>query len=105
MIIAQKTQRNRKANPLVSIDSVKRLEGWLSFKEAGKELGYSKQGMHRLIFESPRSPFNVDADVRGVGERPLMLVREEAVMAIKARLDPNPTVGRTKIKAIPAADD
>lgn len=86
-----------------SVDTVKRLEGWLSFEEAGAELGYSKQGMHRLVFESAHCPFNHDTDVRGVGGRPLMLLREEAVMAVKQRLDPDAANGYSKIK--PAADE
>lgn len=61
-------------------------------------LGYSKQGMHRLVFESPRSPFNPDTDVRGVGDRPLMLLREGAVDAVRQRLDPTATNGKTRIR-------
>ncbi len=67
------------------VESVKRLEGWMTFTEAGDLLGYTKQGFHRLVFESPNSPFDVDTDVRGVGEKPIMVIRTEVVKAEKDR--------------------
>ena len=87
-----------------SVDQVKRLEDWMTFEEAGIELGYSKQGIHRLIFESASNPFDVENDVRGVGERPLMLIRKTAVMAVKERLDPDAKSGRSKIRPLPTQD-
>jgi len=70
-----------------TVTSVKRLEGWMTFAEAGEILGLQKQGVHRAVFDSSFTSFNVDDDVRGVGEKPIMLVREEAVWAEKARRD------------------
>ncbi len=76
-----------------SIEEIKRLEGWYTFEEAGAVLGYTKQGIHRLVFESANCPFDPDTDIRGVGARPLMLLREEAVLAVKARLKPAEETG------------
>lgn len=78
---------------MAAIEEIKRLEGWFTFEEAGEVLGYSKQGIHRLVFESPNSPFEPDKDVRGVGGRPLMLLREDAVNRVKTRLKPASETG------------
>ncbi len=87
------THQRKAGQHLASIEEVRRLEGWLTFEEAGEVLGYSKQGIHRLVFESPNSPFNPDTDVRGVGARPLMLLREAAVLEVKGRLKPAEETG------------
>ncbi len=90
--------------------NIKPLEGWLSITEAGKAWGLTKQGAFRAIFESPNSAINVDKDVRGIGER-VLVVRESAVKretrrrqalaaAAEARkaepVKPPPRVRRTK---------
>ncbi len=85
---------------MASVEEVRRLEGWYTFEEAGEILGYSKQGIHRLVFESPRSPFNAEEDVRGVGARPLMLLRKEAVERVKGRLKPDGETGWGKSRIV-----
>lgn len=67
----------------VVIEEVKRLEGWMTFTEAGKILGFSKQRMHHVVFSTRR--FNVSDDVRAVGERPTMLIRTSVVLAEQQR--------------------
>lgn len=63
------------------IDEVRRLEGWMTFSDAAQMLGMTNQGMHRLVFNSAVQRFDVDRDVRAVGDRPLMIVRTVAVEA------------------------
>lgn len=67
----------------VVVEEVKRLEGWMTFTEAGKILGFSKQRMHHIVFSTRR--FNVSDDVRAIGERPTMLIRTSAVLAEQQR--------------------
>lgn len=90
---------------LVSVDEVKRLEGWLTFEEAGDVLGYRKQGIHRLVFESPNNPFDPATDIRGVGARPLMLLREAAVLEVKDRLLPEEQIKRGLSRIGPKKED
>jgi len=84
---------------MVSVTAVKRLEGWMTVGEAADQLGYSKQGLHRLIFESPNNPFDLERDVRGVGDKPLILLRDSAVFAVSARIRPHEEelLGRSKL--------
>ena len=84
---AEENVSNGRQGSVRLVESVTRLEGWMTFTEAGDLLGYTKQGFHRLVFYSPNNPFDVTADVRGIGEKPIMLVREEAVRAEKGRRD------------------
>src|SRR5213083_1970621 len=84
---------------MVSVAAVKRLEDWMTLSEAGEVLGYSKQGLHRLIFESPNNPFDLENDVRGVGDKPLIVLRTAAVTAMRSRLRPagDDILGRSKM--------
>lgn len=65
----------------VSYTEIPRLEDWLSIPEAAFELGVSKQMIHKMIHSL--KVFNSDRDVRKVGEKPMYLVRESAVEALK----------------------
>ncbi len=63
---------------------IQRLAGWMSLHEAGVFLGIeSKQGMHRIVWDA--CEFDFDKDVRSVGERPIYVIRESAVKALKKR--------------------
>lgn len=62
---------------------VPRLEGWLTFPEAGEVLGISKQMVHKLAF--PASGKSAFSTVRAVGDRPMYLVKEEEVEEYKNR--------------------
>ena len=44
---------------------VRQLEGWVTFPEAAEALGISKQGMHKLVFESPNAPFTSSGGCTG----------------------------------------
>lgn len=57
---------------------IKRLEGWMTFEEAGSALGISKQRVHKLVWDA--AAFDTE-DIRGVGARPLWLLRTSAVKA------------------------
>lgn len=65
-----------------SRSEVKRLEGWLSFPEAAEVLGVSKQMIHKMVFSS--GLFNLETEVRSVGDRPIYVVDEKKVRALKA---------------------
>lgn len=57
---------------------IPRLKGWLTLAEAGDVLGVnSKQGMHRICWESRE--FDFANDMRAAGRRPLFLIRQSAV--------------------------
>ncbi len=85
----------------MAVSAVKRLEGWVTLGEAADELGYSKQGLHRLIFESEANPFDIDNDVRGIGDRPMILIRTTAVEAMKERRRPGAQFGTSKLDLSP----
>lgn len=87
------------------IEEVRRLEGWMTFQEAADALGYTKQGFHRLVFHSPFSPFNPDEDIRGVGDRPLMIIRTAAVEAARAKIQPADAVTRGQSRLIREAEE
>lgn len=62
---------------------VKRLEGWMTFRQIQESLGYkSSQGVYQLVFTS--RVFDAK-DVRHIetAQQPLYLVRESAVKAYK----------------------
>lgn len=63
--------------------SIPRLEGWLTFPEAGELLGVTKQMVHKLVFKS--KVFDLRTDLRTVGDRPIYIVKEEKVRALKER--------------------
>ncbi len=86
MEIHKRTTDDGKVNTMVQqVTEIRRLEGWLTLKEAAEVLGYSTQGLHRVIFLSPHSPFDLDKDVRGVGEKPLLVIREAKVHEVLAK--------------------
>ena len=64
----------------VSYQEIQKLEGWLSIPEAAYELGLSKQMIHKMI---SNDIFNIIDDVRKIGEKPMYIVRESAVAALK----------------------
>ncbi len=76
------------ANPDVEIVELEipRLPGYMSMSEAGKILGvFSKQGIHRLIFESGEFTITDNpqtSEVFAVGERPMYVVKSEAVRRV-----------------------
>lgn len=68
------------------VTNITPLEGWLTLTEAGQVWGVTKQGAFRIVFESPNSAINVERDVRGVGER-ILVIRTAAVNREKKRRD------------------
>lgn len=64
---------------------IKPLEGWLTLAEAAPVLDVTKQGIHAMVWISMQ--FDFDKDVRAVGERPVYVLRESAVLAKKAERD------------------
>lgn len=60
---------------------VPRLEGWLTFPEAADELGVTKQMVHKMAFGSKP----VLRIVRRVGDKPIYVVDEKEVLALKKR--------------------
>lgn len=70
----------------VRMDKVRRLETHFTMSEAAEFLGYSRNGLHRLVFYSPNSPFD-DDDVRAIGpeEKPQYLLSKVKVRALKQR--------------------
>ncbi len=69
----------------VSYKEIPRLEDWLSIPEAALELGVSKQMVHKMI--NTLDVFDYERDVRKVGDKPMYLVRESAVKALKKSRD------------------
>lgn len=69
----------------VSYLEIPRLEGWLSVPEAAFALGVSKQMIHKMIHSL--NVFNCERDVRKVGDKPMYLVRESAVEALRKSRD------------------
>lgn len=59
---------------------VPRLDGWMSFAEVAKALKMTKQGVHRLVFDSASHRIDVQREVRAVGEQPILLLATSAVM-------------------------
>jgi len=66
-------------------ETVKRLEGWLTFQEAANMLGLTKQGMHQAVFNAARRRFDINDDIRAVGDKPIWVIRESAVLAERDR--------------------
>lgn len=67
----------------VSRMGVPKLEDWLTFPDAGRILGVSKQMIHKMVFTL--GLFDVKNDIRSVGEKPIYVVREKAVLALKEK--------------------
>lgn len=60
--------------------AVKSLEGWLTFAQAGALLGgYTKQGVNHMVFVSRAFDFETEVRKVGEGERPVYLLKVEAV--------------------------
>lgn len=57
---------------------VPRLEGWLTFPEAGDRLNVSKQMIHKMAF----GPKRLLLTVRRVGDKPIYVVEEKEVNAL-----------------------
>ncbi len=70
---------------MADTSQIRKLEGWLTLTEAAERTGYTKQGIHRLVFDADPSPFDYETEVRGAGEKPLILLKEEAVERLAAR--------------------
>ena len=64
-----------------------RLPGWLTVMEAGEILGIrTKQGMHRLMWETCEFLFDEDPDkseIIALGDRPMWIIRETAVNRLR----------------------
>lgn len=60
---------------------IPRLEGWLTFPEAGEILDVTKQMVHKMAFGRRRLLLTV----RRVGDKPIYVVKEEEVLALKLR--------------------
>ena len=77
---------------------VRQLEGWVTFPEAAEALGISKQGMHKLVFESPNAPFTSSEVKRlGAGPKPVYLLLRGALDRVRAeRSGSTGRVSRTK---------
>lgn len=67
----------------VSYEEIPKLEGWLSVPEAAFKLGVSKQMIHKMVHTL--NLFDKTKDVRRLGEKPMYILREEAVVALKER--------------------
>src|SRR2546430_2363621 len=81
----------------VVTEGVKKLEGRATFQEAADRLGYTKQGVHRLVWQSPNNPFNPDTDIRTVGDRPLLLVRIAKVDQVAKTILPEARHGQARL--------
>lgn len=60
---------------------VPRLEGWLTFPEAATVLDVTKQMVHKMAFG--RNPLLTT--VRRIGEKPIYVVEEKEVCALRKR--------------------
>lgn len=60
---------------------IPKLKDWMTFPEAARALGISKQMIHKMVFILDL--FDVSEDVRKIGEKPIYVVRETAVLALK----------------------
>lgn len=58
---------------------VQKLEGWWTLPEAGRYLGMSRQGAHKI---KESGLFHID-DLRTIGDKPTFLVRTSAVVLLK----------------------
>lgn len=59
---------------------VKKLEGWMTFHEAGQLLGVSRQGFHKMIEKQQLIPLD---SIREIGDKTSYIVRTEAVLELK----------------------
>jgi len=60
------------------IAEIKRLEGWMTFGEAADELSLSRQRVHKMVWDEQEF---ASEDIRAIGDRPLYVLRAEAVLA------------------------
>lgn len=63
---------------------VKQLDGWVTLPEAADELGMSKQGVHKLVFDSPNRPFTSEEVKKlGAGPKPVFLLKRSALDRVR----------------------